>query len=127
MNDELERLLKEAKDQKPPQRKRGRKKVYENHPSMQACKCHYCGVPTTGEDHYPPRSCRHIFPNVRALVIRCCNECNSRLSNSMQPSVEERAKVCRLLIETNKYLAKTDEEGFWKNIALSSFVNTDKY
>lgn len=39
--------------------------------------CVYCGRPSEGIDHVPPRSLSHV--EVEGFIYRCCNECNSSL------------------------------------------------
>lgn len=89
-------------------------KIYRNHFSMATLACYYCGKRTTGKDHYPPISARQFYPQIKPMVIRACNECNTRLSNSMQDTFEARVIVARMLKETGKHLARTTQEGFWK-------------
>lgn len=122
--EELEKLLAEAKEQ-VPKKKRGRPVVYVHHTSMAFSSCYYCGVHTMGVDHYPPRTARQFFPQIRPIEVRCCNECNSRLSNSIQPTLEERKNKLMELRYFDRYLAALKEEDFWKIRLVSAIKFTN--
>lgn len=120
--DPLEELLREAKEQAP---KVGRPKVYQDHESMAKYVCWYCGAKAREADHYPPSTAQKFYEHIPPVKVRSCRDCNSRLSNSMQDSLQDRKKVVLILRQLGQYLAPTDEEGFWKRKLLSSIKFTE--
>ena len=62
-------------------------------------KCFYCGIPEDKaimhNDHYPPKLRKYQFPAFDHVTIRSCRECNYRLGNSMQATLEERKLVAQ--------------------------------
>lgn len=103
----------------------GRPSVYDNHPSMAAFDCFYCGYTGRTIDHYPPRTQYKFWPAIKPIKVRACSDCNTRLSNSMQPTLEERKALVRNLKGDNKFLAKVDQEDLWKQKLLGSIEFTD--
>lgn len=58
--------------------------------------CTYCGIAANGLDHVIPVSydfaSRSAASYAKDLVVPCCSECNSRLSNFYLPTIAERAE-----------------------------------
>ena len=72
---------------------------YRRHPAYDKTKCVYCGVTeeetSLCDDHWPPRNRKYEFPDFKHWYVRACLACNSKLSNTMQATLEERAKVAK--------------------------------
>lgn len=60
-------------------------------------RCFYCGFEgppwLMANDHWPPKSRKYEFADRPHLLVRACKNCNSRLSSSMQATLEDRKRV----------------------------------
>lgn len=58
--------------------------------------CTYCGIAANGLDHVVPVSYDYVSRKAASyakdLVVPCCSECNSRLSNFYLTTIAERAE-----------------------------------
>lgn len=52
--------------------------------------CHYCGMPTYGEDHVVPKSVRFLYPPIEPVTVPSCFECNGALGSKYFFTLEER-------------------------------------
>lgn len=95
--EDLEGILQDGlaeKEARNRQREANRELMdYAAHPSLSTLICYYCGNKANTEDHFPPVTVRKLWPNMPRVRVRCCEECNRRLSNSMQVSLEVRKQV----------------------------------
>lgn len=77
--------------------------------------CVYCGLPADTYDHVPPLS---RVDDYRALVthqetyilVSCCRQCNSLLSNSLQENIICRYDVLKIRLRSrlNKHIMKRE-------------------
>ena len=69
-------------------------------PSDMLFTCYYCGEPASDKDHVPPVSRFHdyyaLYDRHEPLLIPSCSECNSLLSDSLQPDIYKRAITCKI-------------------------------
>lgn len=72
---------------------------WKEHESLATMVCYYCGLPGSTIDHFPPQSIVEEYPTVEGWLVRSCQSCNSRLGDSMQPTLYFRRAQARALIE----------------------------
>ncbi|USR78201.1 hypothetical protein NGM67_10620 [Photobacterium damselae] len=83
------------------------KKAY---PMIKEERCQYCGYGINlSDDHIPAITTAHLYvrnPQAKFLLIKCCQSCNSSLSNRLIPTFEERFFFIKdnLLIKNKKKL-----------------------
>ncbi len=92
---------------------------YYNHASMAGDKCYYCGAYGDEQDHYPAVSIEALLPGDKGLLVRACSFCNQALSNSHQPTLEDRKKEALRLGEI-KY-------DLWPNARPAFATREEKY
>lgn len=91
--------------------------------------CFYCGVPSDSIDHQPPLS--HIdtaHEDDEVVTVPCCRECNVVIGPKYTPTLFERHRLLKLLLEKRYWkvliMPEWNEDDIGKlGIGLREFMN----